>query len=158
MEQIRIAKGLKLCTFAAFFLVTLFFFWYVPIAVGDLARDPAVAWLKWPGLCGMWLIGLLCYFALALFWGICTRIGKDDSFCLENARAMKRIGLLAFGTGGLILLGCVFLGCTGALSGALCVLSFFVICAACGIGVICFALSALIRNAAKLKEENDLTI
>lgn len=158
MEQIRIAKRLKFFTAGAFSLVTLFFFWYVPLAVGEFAREPAVAWLKWPGLCGVWLIALLCYLALALFWGICTRIGKDNSFCRENARAMKSIGLLAFGVGVLILCGCLFLGLVGALSGPLCVLSFFVLCAACGIGVICFALSALIRNAAKLKEENDLTI
>lgn len=158
MEQIRIAKGLKIFTAGAFLLVTLFFFWYVPLAAGEMARNLEVAWLKWPGLCGMWLIALLCYLALGLFWSICTRIGRDDSFCMKNALAMRRIGLLAFLVGGMVLCGCVFLGFAEALSGPLCVLSFFVICAACGIGVICFALSALIRNAARLKEENDLTI
>ena len=158
MEQIRIASGLKFFTATAFALATLFFFWYVPLVVGKLAMNPENAWLKWPAMCGMWLIGLLCYLALALFWGICSRIGKDNSFCRENARAMKRIGLLAFGAGGLILGGCVFLGCAGSLRVLMCVLSLFVIFGACGVGVVCFALSALIRNAAKLKEENDLTI
>lgn len=159
MEQKRIATILKIFTLGVAGVGALFFLWYLPELVREMAlMEPEAAWLRWPGTIGLWMIGLLCYLALWEFWRICTRIGKDNSFCAANARSMKHIGILAFLCGLLMLGGSIFLLCINYLSAAVVLVVFFGLCAAGGIGVVCLALSVLIGNAAKLKEENELTI
>jgi len=97
MSQESIAKILKVfCVFVAV-VGAFFFFLYAPLLVDDLAfMYPEAAYLKWPGLVGIWLIAILCYAVLVNFWMICVRIGEDNSFCNENANGMKRMGLLSF--------------------------------------------------------------
>jgi len=159
MSQESIAKILKVfCVFVAV-VGAFFFFLYAPLLVDDLAfMYPEAAYLKWPGLVGIWLIAILCYAVLVNFWMICVRIGEDNSFCNENANGMKRMGLLSFAVAVLLTAAMVFLGCSGFLGIAYFVVYFLLMCVVCGVGVLCLALSALIRRAAQLKEENDLTI
>jgi len=159
MSQKSIAKILKVfCVFVAV-VGAFFFFLYAPLLVDDLAfMYPEAAYLKWPGLVGIWLIAILCYAVLVNFWMICVRIGEDNSFCNENANGMKRMGLLSFAVAVLLTAAMVFLGCSGFLGIAYFVVYFLLMCVVCGVGVLCLALSALIRRAAQLKEENDLTI
>lgn len=159
MSQENIAKVLKLfCIFVAV-VGAFFFFLYAPLLVDDLAiMYPEAAYLKWPGLVGIWLIAMLCYAVLYNFWLICIRIGDDNSFCNENADGMKRMGVLSFSVAVLLTGAMIFLGCSGFLGIAYFVVYFFLMCVVCGVGVLCLALSALIRRAAQLKEENDLTI
>lgn len=159
MEQKRIANVLKFFSIVTALVGALFFLWFVPGVIAGCAQTiPGTAFLRWPGTIGMWASGLLCYLALWEFWRICTRIGRDNSFCMENARSMKHIGQLAFAAVILILVGCVYLVCVGCFWPPQAVIVFFVVFIACGFGVVCLALSRLIQNAAKLKEENELTI
>ncbi len=159
MNQKRIANVLKICSVAAAMVGLLFFLWYIPLIINQIADDiPEAAWLRWPGTIGMWVIGLLCYLALWKFWQICTNIGADNSFCAANARSMKHIGLLAFLAAALILGGCIFLCCIDYFGAPIALPAFLAISAALGVGILSIALSGLIQNAARLKEENDLTI
>lgn len=159
MSQKSIAKILKLfCIFVAV-VGAFFFFLYAPLLVDDLAfMYPEAAYLKLPGLIGIWVVAVLCYAVLCNFWMICVRIGEDNSFCSENADGMKRMGLLSFAVAVLLTGAMVFLGCIGFLGIAYFVVYFLLMCVVCGVGVLCLTLSALIRRAAQLKEENDLTI
>lgn len=159
MNQKKIADGLKFFSVIVAAVGAVFFFWYAPrMADKYAALSSGGEALKWPGLIGIWVIGLLCYLALGEFWKICTRIGDDDSFCKKNARSMQIIALLAFLAAILLLVGGVIRACLGFLELLNAVKLFFVIFIACGLGVLCLALARLIENAAKLKEENDLTI
>ena len=135
------------------------FFVYAPLMVDELAfMYPEAAYLKWPGLTGVWVIAVLCYVVLGNFRRICVRIGEDNSFCNENADCMKRMGMLSFVVAGLLTGAMVFLGCLGFLGIAYFIVYSLLMCVVCGVGVLCLALAALIRRAAQLKEENDLTI
>lgn len=159
MMQKKIAKKLVLFTFIVGLVGILFFFWYIPGLIAEMAiMMPEAAWLRWPGTIGIWVIALLCYLALWEFVKICNRIGADNSFSMENACSMKRIGNLAILTGLLILGGDFFLVVIGYLNGAWILASFFSMFIALGIAVLCRALSSLIQNAAEMKAENDLTI
>lgn len=159
MTQNKIAKALKIFTVCVGVVAAFFFFFYIPVIIWEISvMEPEAAWLRWPGTIGMWAIALLCYLALWEFWRICTRIGRDDSFCRENASSMLHIGILAFAVGVLILGGTIFLMVIEYLNAAGMLVIFFVLCVAAGIGILCVALSRLIENAASLKEENDLTI
>ena len=159
MNQKSIAKVLKGFCMIVAVVGAAFFFLYVPLLVDELAvMFPEAAYLKWPGIFGVWVIAILCYMVLGNFWMICVRIGEDNSFCNENAASMKRMGLLSFLVAALLTAAAVFIGCLGFLGIAYFLVYFFVTCVACGVGVVCLALSALIHRAAQIKEENDLTI
>ena len=159
MEQKKVADGLKFFSCVVAAVGAVFFFWYAPsMADKYAALSPGAESLKWPGLIGIWAVGLLCYLALWQFWKICTRIGNDDSFCKKNARSMQIIALLAFLAAILLLVSGVIRACLGFLELLHGVKLFFTIFIACGLGVLCLALARLIENAARLKEENDLTI
>ncbi|MCR4999463.1 MAG: DUF2975 domain-containing protein [Lachnospiraceae bacterium] len=111
----------------------------------------------------------MCYKILWYFWNVCTQIGKDNSFSAENAKSFHRMAntgfaiailyaiKLAFYAGRMLLLKESYFG--AVISGGL----------ACGLiglflvlfllfGIICEALSKLIKNAYEIKAENDLTI
>ena len=159
MSQKSIAKMLKLFCVVVAVVGAFVFLVYAPLLVDEQAMMyPEAAYLKWPGLVGIWVIAVLCYMVLGNFWMICVRIGEDNSFCNENADCMKRMGLLSFAVGVLFTGAMIFLGCLGFLGIAYFIFYFLLMCVVCGVGVLCLALSALIRRAAQLKEENDLTI
>lgn len=159
MSQKSIAKILKIFCMVVAVVGAFFFFVYAPLMVDELAvMYPEAAYLKWPGLTGVWVIAVLCYVVLGNFWRICVRIGEDNSFCNENADCMKRMGMLSFVVAGLLTGAMVFLGCLGFLGIAYFIVYSLLMCVVCGVGVLCLALAALIRRAAQLKEENDLTI
>lgn len=159
MRQSKIAKVLKIFTVCVAAVAAMFFFFYMPFLIWEMSvMEPEAAWLRWPGTVGIWVIALLCYLALGEFWRICSRIGRDESFCRENASSMLHIGYLAFAVALLVLGGAVFLIIIKYLNAAWIFVVFFVLCVAVGIGVLCVALAKLIENAASLKEENDLTI
>lgn len=159
MSQKSIAKMLKIFCVIVAVVGAAFFFLYAPLFVDELAiMYPEAAYLKWPGMVGIWVIAILCYIVLGNFWMICVRIGEDNSFCNENADSMKRMGLLSFTVAVLLTGAMIFLGCSGFLGLAYFAVYFLLMCVVCGVGVLCLALSALIRRAAQLKEENDLTI
>lgn len=159
MEQKTIAKLLKIFSVITAIIGGIFFFWYLPVIICQAAEmiDEA-AFLKIPAILCVIFIACLCYSALWNFWKICTQIGNNNSFCKENAQSMKNIGGLAFAVLIIILLGTLFLLIIGFLNAAWFFVCLFMSFVACGIAVICFALSKLIENAAMIKEENDLTI
>lgn len=159
MSQKTIAKILKIFCMVVAVVGAFFFLIYAPLMVDELATMyPEAAYLKWPGMIGIWVIAVLCYAVLGNFWMICVRIGEDNSFCNENADCMKRMGLLSFVVAVLLTAAMIFLGCLGFLGISYFIVYSLLMCVVCGVGVLCLALAALIRRAAQMKEENDLTI
>lgn len=159
MEQKTIAKYLKIFSIITAFIGGIFFFWYIPVIISEMAdMFKEAVFLKIPAIICILFIACLCYMALGNFWKICTQIGNNNSFCKENAQSMKNIGKLAFVVLIMILAGTIFLLMIGFLNAAWFFICLFTAFVACGIAVICFALSKLIENAAIIKEENDLTI
>ena len=112
----------------------------------------------WPWL--IFLIGTavpICI-AMVLAWNIAENIGKDKSFSIANAKLLKWIAILAgidcayFFTGNIVLL---FLNMNHP--GVL-LLSMIVLFVGAAVAVAAAALSHLVRKAAELQEQSDLTI
>ena len=158
MKQKSIAGVLKFFTALAAVMAGLFFFWYVPIGIEEIAITEHLEYMRWPGTLGMWAIALMVYLALFDFWKICGRIGKEDSFCRENASAMTRIGIYALMVFALILGGALVVSFMNLMDGPFALVVFFVEFVAAGIAVICLCLGQLILRATEIKEENELTI
>ena len=152
-------RGMKLAALAAAALGLLAAFVLLPLLASALLEEyPAYQKWYWPGLIYGWVVLLPGFAGLWEFWNICGQIGRDNSFSLENARSLARICFLALTMAVLLVLGaaalCILrMGQPGLL---ILMLGFGVACAL--VALLANALSQLVRRAAAIKDENDLTI
>ena len=152
-------RGMKLAAVAAAALGLLAAFVLLPaLASAMLEEYPAYQKWYWPGLVYCWIVLLPGFAGLWEFWKICVQIGRDDSFSQENARSLFRICLLALAMAALLVVGVAALCLLGMGLPALLIamLGFAAACAL--VALLANALSQLVRRAAAIKSENDLTI
>ena len=98
------------------------------------------------------------YIALYYAWKISDNIGKDNSFCYDNADSLRRIARLAIIDVAYFFCANLVMSFLGMNHPGVLLLSFAVDFAGVAASVFFAALSHIILKAAKLKEENDLTI
>ena len=152
-------RGMKLAAVAAAALGLLAAFVLLPtLASAMLEEYPAYQKWYWPGLVYCWIVLLPGFAGLWEFWKICVQIGRDDSFSQENARSLFRICLLALTMAALLAVGVAALCLLGMGLPALLIamLGFAAACAL--VALLANALAQLVRRAAAIKSENDLTI
>ena len=157
--QKNIAARLKVMTILLFVALTVIgiALTYYAFSIQVTEHAPHGVWAYRSFIFFTWGVGLVCYYILYCFWGVCTQIGADNSFSIENETAMKRMG-----TCGLII--AAILAARFVFSAIIFGLQFSMLydIAEAGLGlvffVICNALGRLVRNAYELKEDNDLTI
>lgn len=160
MKQKELAAALKgiilLCLVAGLLVCGLL----VPEFGREIAAgNPNYAYLFWPCLLFVWLTCVPVLIVLGLVWQMAGRIGADNSFCNENARALKGICLLACIDIGLYLIAALigFILFHG-LPFFLLVFLFLVLCVGIAIAVVTAALSHIVQKGADMKAEQDLTI
>lgn len=157
MEHEKLARLLKLAGGIALLGGCLMMFVYAPIRGNQLKQVyPGAAHLYWSGLILFWVFGGLLLAALIQYWKICRNIGENRSFCPENAARMKTISVLLIAAAALCLVPTVLFlmyGVTAAWA------AFFILALAClAMGMLAYALHRLLKNAAALQAENDLTV
>jgi hypothetical protein len=105
-----------------------------------------------------WYTAVLCYLILFEFWKVCTEIGRDNSFSMENSLYFHRMGLCGIAGAAGFLVRILWFALCGLLTPPMAgfhILELLI----CGIFmVLCEALSQLIQNAYEVKRENELTI
>ena len=159
MTQKKLARALKGAAILVLLLVIAFFYLLIPEFGRELAwNTPDYAHLFWWYLGPIWACSIPILLALGYFWGICTRIGRDQSFCHENAKALDRIGLLALLDTALSLAATILLALLTPMHISFLILEVFIVMVGIVITVVCAALSRLVEKAAQIKDENDLTI
>jgi hypothetical protein len=159
MKQAALSRWLKAITIIIGLMGLAFYAGVFPAIVNDFGMVfPEFKRLVLPSLIGIWASGVPCYVSLALFWGICTRIGRDRSFCAENARGLQWIGKLAIFDAVLCLAVTVLLVANGAINPGIYIIAFTIMFAGAAVALAALALSHLVLKAAQLKDENDLTI
>ena len=133
---------------------------YAPLVANE-CRDmyPELAFLFWPGLIYLWIIALFYCAAMAEYFRVCIRIGRDQSFCAENALALGKIALCMNTAGGLWILLSFLPGLLwGIAIGPVFLIFLLAAAASFALGILAWALGKLLSRAVKLKEENDLTV
>jgi Protein of unknown function (DUF3036). len=131
----------------------------MPWIARDAARmNPELAYLLWPGLIIFWVAVVPVIIALAEAWNIFVEIGKDNSFCTENAKRLRFISYLAVGDTALTIIAAAVLVVLDALHPGVLLMMLAVVIFGIAAAVSCAALSHLTAKAAALKAENDLTI
>ena len=152
-------RGMKLAALAAALIGLLAAFVFLPMLASALLEEfPAYQKWYWPCLIYGWVVLLPGFAGLWEFWKICVEIGRDNSFSQKNARALFRICLLALTMAALLVVGVAALCLLGMGLPALLIamLGFAAACAL--VALLANALSQLVRRAAAIKSENDLTI
>lgn len=157
MTQKKISYWLKGMT-AVLGIMGLLFFggltWYALET-----RRTAPENVQWQLIFFAWYTAVLCYLVLYQFWQVCTQIGRENSFSMENVRAFRRMGLCGVAE----ILGLAARLIWNAIAAHFdwrWVLAVFaakaVLCAM--FILLCFALSGLVQYAYEVKQENELMI
>ena len=152
-------RGMKLAALAAALIGLLAAFVFLPMLASALLEEfPAYQKWYWPCVIYGWAVLVPGFAGLWEFWKICGQIGCDNSFSQENARSLFRICLLALTMAALLVVGVAALCLLGMGLPALLItmLGFAAACAL--VALLANALSQLVRRAAAIKSENDLTI
>lgn len=145
-------------TIACLGVLWVFAVYFPIIAIECKQSFPKLAWMYWPALIYVWLIGLIYLVAIAQYLSISKRIGKNRSFCRENVRDLWRIGLLFLSAAILWLLSLASVLLPGMAGGPWCIISVLFAMASGALGLLAWALKSLLQRATRLQEENDLTI
>ena len=152
-------RGMKLAALAAALIGLLAAFVFLPMLASALLEE-FPAYQKWYGPCLIygWAVLAPGFVGLWEFWKICVEIGRDNSFSQKNARALFRICLLALTMAALLAVGVAALCLLGMGLPALLIamLGFAAACAL--VALLANALAQLVRRAAAINNENDLTI
>ncbi len=159
MEQKALSKWLKIIIIGVGICGLVGYFLVIPSFGQSLARQyPEFSGRYLPWLIFIWLTAIPCYIALFFGWKIAANIGADRSFSVENANLLKWISWLAAGDSIYFFAGNVALLLLGMSHPGVVLASLLVVFAGVAITVAAAALSHLVRKAAALQEESDLTI
>ena len=135
------------------------FGWAVPTAADRCQRlFSGVAWLYWPALVYVWVVGVLMLCAIVQYMRICLLIGRDRSFCKANIAGLRSIARLLFAASAMCLaaLAAVFL--PNMAPGPWCAFVILPAMASGAMASLAMALSWLLARATQLQEDSELTI
>ncbi len=163
-KELSLLLKIVVVVLAVFLALTLGFF-LPPLAreiflflAEDLSEGAAGA-LAYYGIPGVIILSSLpCFVSLRLAWKIFNEIGRNNSFCLENARRLRTISRLALADTALYLVLFSVFFAMGAAHPSLTLIYIVVILFGTAMAIVCAALSHLTRKAADLKSDSDLTI
>ena len=159
MEQKALSKWLKVIIVGVGLCGLVVYFLIVPEFGKSIVRDyPEFHSWYWPWLIFLWGTGVPCYTALVFGWKIAVNIGNDRSFSMENAKLLKWISWLAEGDAIFFFAGNIVLWFSNMNHPGVVLASLLVVFAGVAIAVAAAALSHLVKKAAVLQEESDLTI
>ena len=159
MEQKALARWLKIIIIGLGVCGLIVYLGVIPgYGTSLISQYPEFSNRYWPWLIFLWLTGLPCYAALVLGWRVAGNIGKNRSFSLENAKLLSWVSRLAAGDAVFFFVGNVALLLLDMSHPGVVLLSLLAVFAGVAISVAAACLSHLVRKAADLQEQSDLTI
>ena len=115
------------------------------------------AWRR-PWIIFLWATAVPCYAVLAMGWKIAANIGNDRSFSVDNAKLLHVIAWAAAGDALFFFAGNVVLWLMNMNHPGVLLASLLICFAGIAVAVAAACLSHLVRKAAALQDENDLTV
>lgn len=112
----------------------------------------------WPWLIFLWIAAVPCFAALVIGWKIADNIGKDRSFCAENAKLISAISVLAAADSAFFFVGNFVLLFLNMNHPGIVLFSFIIVFFGVAVSIGAACLSHFARKAAALQDESDLTI
>ncbi len=159
MEQKGLSRWLKFITIGMGICGLVIYCIVLPVCGGDMSAEyPEFSGAYYPWLIFLWITAIPCYAVLVFTWRISTKIGNDNSFSLRNAQDLKIISVLTIGdTLFFFVMNIIYL-LMGISHPGIMIASLIITFIGISIAVASAALSHLVFKAAKIQEENELTI
>ena len=119
---------------------------------------PEFASWHWPWMIFLWITAIPCYAILVLGWKIAVNIGENRSFSSANAGLLQGIAWLVAGDILFFFLGNVVFLFLGMNHPGILLVSLLICFVGFSVTVAAACLSHLVRKAADLQEQSDLTV
>lgn len=159
MEQKTLAKWLKVILIGVTICGLIVFFVIVPEIGKTTIEDwPEFSNRFWPWLIFSWLFAIPCFIIVYFCWKIVDNIGNDKSFASENADYFKWISLLAGCDSRFLFVGNVILMLMNMNHAGVILRSLLIVFIGIAVTIAAATLSHLVKKAADLQQENELTI
>lgn len=159
MSQKSLSKWMKVILFMFGICGIVLFGVVVPVVGLDFKNTyPEFAYAFVPWLVFILVTAVPCYAVLVLGWKIASSIANDDSFSNENAKRLKNVSVLALVTSVYYFAGNVVFLLLNMNHPGILVASLFITFVGIAISAASAILSYLVKKAAKLQEQSDLTI
>ncbi len=159
MEQKNLSKWLKFVIIGVGICGLVIYAFIVPMCGSDLrASYPEFSDHFWPWAFFIWVSGIPCYMVLVFAWKISSNIGNDRSFTEQNAGYLKLISVIAAGDTVFFFAGNIVMLLFDMSHPSIVIASLFVDFIGVAISIAAAALSHLVKKAAALQEQSDLTI
>ena len=159
MRQQSLSRWLKAAIIGIVLCLAVVYLLIIPDFGKSIAvRNPEFAHCYWPWLIFLWCTALPCIAAMIHGWTVAGRIGRDRSFCMENARALRTIAVLAAADAAFFFAGNVVLLFLNMSHPGVVLASMLVVFVGVAVAIAAAALSHLVRKAAVLQEQSDFTI
>lgn len=155
MKQKELSRWLRAIVIVCWIICAVMGIYVMP-RVFALTVDPIPS-TPWR-LAAFWAALLPVIAALWEGWQIFGEIGRDNSFCPENARRLKIISYLAAGDTILTVVYSIALAFLNAIHPMQLVVHLVILFVGIAVTVAAAALSHLTHKAAVLQDENELTI
>ena len=159
MEQKKLARWLKtaiiaagICGIGVYFYICRF----GQFMAADYIPEASECLLPWLVL--VFLSAVPCYVILIFGWAVATNIGKGCAFSHANGTHVMMISRLFLADALILFLGNIILWLMGFNHPGVVIMLLIPECLLVAVSGACAVLSRLIRQAAELKEQNDLTI
>ena len=159
MEQKHLSKWLKLILIGVGICGLILYAAVIPMYGLSLRTlYPEFSNRFWPWLIFIWVSGIPCFMVIYFAWKIATNIGKDLSFTEQNASFLKKISALSVGDAGFFFVGNIVLLFLNMSHPGVVIASFGICFIGVAVAVVSAVLSYLVKKAAALQEQIDLTI
>ena len=159
MNQKKLSLWLKAVIIAVGICGLIVYFGILPTIGSDLTDSyPEFSSWHWPWLIFLWMTAIPCYIILVLAWKIAVNIGNDHSFSVENAELLQSIAWLIAGDILFFFLGNVIFLFLNMNHPGIILLSLLICAIGTAISIAAACLSHLVRKAADLQEQSDLTV
>lgn len=159
MKQKALVNWLKVLIILVGLCGAFFFFVFIPKYGCSLVEDmPEFSYCYYPWLFFLWGASIPCFIVLFLGWKITSNIGKDNSFCNENAKYCKWISWFTAADTLYFFIGNNVLLFANMNHPGILLFSLIVIFGGICVTVAAAMLSHLVQKAADLQADNDLTI
>lgn len=159
MNQKKLALWLKAIIIGVGICGTIVYFGILP-DLGSFMHEtyPEFSSWHWPWMIFLWCTAIPCYIVLVLGWKIAGNIGADRSFSKENAELLQSIAWLIAGDILFFFLGNAILFFCSMNHPGILLVSLLICVIGIAISVAAACLSHLVRKAADLQEQSDLTV
>ena len=159
MEQRELSKWLRIVLIGMGICGVIIYLLIVPGCGRWLVEEyPEFANRYWPWLIFLWMTGIPVFAVLVFGWKITGNICNDKSFSEETARYLVWISRLSAGDTAFFFLVNVLFLMIDMTHPSVVLASLFVVFAGVAVAVASAVLSHLVRKAAVLQEQSDLTI